>query len=136
MQDNQVLQEQEPVETKVCGMCKKPIEMAKFKIHEIGCSRSNYICKICGDCVPKDEKEEHDSEAHTKVPCQFCKVVFEKRKHKDHEDQCHMKPKECRYCEQMIDFERYDSHVHYCGSKTKKCLECGRNVCLKDEDSH
>lgn len=43
MQTNQVLQE-EPVETKVCGTCEKPIELAKFRIHEIGCARNNYKC--------------------------------------------------------------------------------------------
>ena len=58
-----------PVETKVCSTCKQPIEVSKFRIHEIGCARNNYICNICGDLVAKAEREEHESQAHTKVVC-------------------------------------------------------------------
>ncbi|CDW86603.1 UNKNOWN [Stylonychia lemnae] len=134
MNDNQV--SDQPVETKTCSTCKKPIEVSKFRIHEIGCARNNYVCAVCGDLVAKAEKEEHDKEAHTKVACQYCKSEFEKRQFAGHEDSCFMRPQECRYCEQVIKYEDYERHVKYCGSKTKKCTECGRNICLKDEDSH
>ena len=68
MNDNQVMTDA-PVETKICSTCKQPIDVSKFRIHEIGCARNNYICKVCGELVAKSEKEEHDSEAHTKVVC-------------------------------------------------------------------
>jgi DNA-directed RNA polymerase subunit RPC12/RpoP len=67
MNDNQV--SAEPEATKICSTCKKPIEVSKFRIHEIGCARNNYICQICGDLVAKAEKEEHEKDAHTKVAC-------------------------------------------------------------------
>lgn len=136
-QDNQVLTEGgAPIETKKCGTCELMIDASKFRIHEIGCARNNYKCPTCGDIVAKAEREEHEAEAHTKIPCKFCKVDFDKRSHEKHELTCFMKPKECRYCEQLIEFEKFENHVGYCGSRTKKCLTCGRNVCFKDEDSH
>ena len=70
MQANQVIEETPaPVETKMCVTCERPIELAKFRMHEIGCARSNYKCTICGDIVAKSEREEHDKEAHVKVVC-------------------------------------------------------------------
>ena len=68
MQDNQVMQEN-PVETKVCSTCERPIELSKFRIHEIGCARSNYKCQVCKEIVAKTEREEHEKEAHAKVVC-------------------------------------------------------------------
>jgi DNA-directed RNA polymerase subunit RPC12/RpoP len=56
-------------ETKKCSTCEKQIELSKFRMHDIGCARSNYKCKECGDIVAKSDKEEHDKDAHTKVVC-------------------------------------------------------------------
>ena len=67
--DNQLQEESVPVATKKCGTCEKEIDATKFRIHEIGCARSNYKCKKCGEIVAKAEKEDHDNEAHTKEPC-------------------------------------------------------------------
>ena len=53
-----------PVETKRCPLCEKDIELAKFRMHDIGCSRANYKCKECNMCVPKAEREEHEEEEH------------------------------------------------------------------------
>jgi DNA-directed RNA polymerase subunit RPC12/RpoP len=103
--DNQVPVEggsSEPVPTKRCGTCERDIELPKFRMHEIGCARSNYKCAVCGEIVAKSEKEEHDKEAHTKVPCQYCNVEFSKKDHEPHESSCFAKPKPCRYCEQVI----------------------------------
>ena len=108
MQDNQVSSEQVPVETKVCSTCQQPIEVSKFRIHEIGCARNNYRCPQCGDLVAKSEKAEHEQEAHVKVGCKFCKAEFQKREIQKHEDTCFMKPKLCHYCEQTIDYERFE----------------------------
>ena len=105
MQDNQVMQETTaPVETKMCATCERPIELAKFRMHEIGCARSNYKCTICGDIVAKSEREEHEKEAHVKVVCQFCDIQFEKKQFIGHEDTCFMRPQPCKYCEQTIKF--------------------------------
>jgi DNA-directed RNA polymerase subunit RPC12/RpoP len=30
---------EDPVETKRCGLCSKDIEVTKFRMHDIGCSR-------------------------------------------------------------------------------------------------
>ena len=63
--DNQVPAEggsSEPVPTKRCGTCERDIEVPKFRMHEIGCARSNYKCAVCGEIVAKSEKEEHDKE--------------------------------------------------------------------------
>ena len=49
-------------ETKTCGFCGKEIPVAKIRIHDVMCSRINYICKKCGMCVVKAEREQHDEE--------------------------------------------------------------------------
>lgn len=70
--DNQLpptTEDSTPVQTKKCGTCEKEIDVTKFRIHEIGCARSNYKCPQCGEIVAKSDKEEHDKEAHTKVVC-------------------------------------------------------------------
>ena len=59
------------VETKTCGMCQKPIEMAKFRLHEVACSRQNYKCAKCGEVVPKADKEQHELDEHTEKPVQI-----------------------------------------------------------------
>ena len=56
-------------ETKMCSTCSRAIEVSKFRMHEIGCARSNYRCAECGDVVAKSEKEEHEKEAHVKLKC-------------------------------------------------------------------
>ena len=53
-----------PEPTKRCPLCDKDIPVSKFRMHEIGCMRANYRCKVCNMCVPKDEKEEHEEEWH------------------------------------------------------------------------
>ena len=58
----EVLECLEAAETMRCPMCEKDIEKSKFRMHEIGCYRANYKCKQCGQCVPKEDKEEHDEE--------------------------------------------------------------------------
>ena len=59
-------------ETKICSNCEKPIELAKFRMHEIGCARNNYKCRECGEIVAKAEREEHEETAHKPVTCKFC----------------------------------------------------------------
>ena len=113
--DNQVL---EVVPTKKCGNCEQEIEAPKFRMHEVGCLRNNIKCKVCGEIVAKEEKEEHDNEAHKKVQCQHCSIEFDKRSLAPHVESCFMKPKGCKFCEQTLKFEEYDKHIGYCGSKT------------------
>jgi hypothetical protein len=52
---------------KTCSICDQQVPESKFRLHEIGCARSNYRCRECGVAVAKDEKEEHEAEAHVKV---------------------------------------------------------------------
>jgi endogenous inhibitor of DNA gyrase (YacG/DUF329 family) len=55
--------------TKRCGTCEREIEVSKFRMHEIGCARNNYKCPTCGEIVAKNDREDHNKEAHTKVVC-------------------------------------------------------------------
>ena len=59
---------EQQVETKTCSMCQKPIEVAKFRLHEVACARQNYKCSKCGEVVPKADREEHELEMHTEKP--------------------------------------------------------------------
>lgn len=59
-------------DTKVCATCEEQIPAGKHRMHELGCARMNYKCTTCGEVVLKEEKEEHEEEAHTKVKCQYC----------------------------------------------------------------
>ena len=56
-------------EMKQCSNCEEMIPIAKHKMHELGCARMNYKCKVCGEVVLKEDREEHEAEAHTKQKC-------------------------------------------------------------------
>ena len=73
------------VETKKCGTCERDIEVSKFRMHEVGCARSNYKCPQCGDIVAKAEREEHENEAHVQISCKHCNTQFQKRMIEKHE---------------------------------------------------
>lgn len=75
-------------ETKTCSTCDKPIELSKFRMHDIGCSRQNYKCKDCGQCIAKADKEEHDEEEHKNMVCPDCAFTAPKFKYADHEAKC------------------------------------------------
>ena len=81
------------VETKVCSNCEKPIELTKFRMHEIGCARNNYKCRECGEVVAKAEREEHEETAHKPIKCQYCSHTAPTAKFGNHEETCDMKPK-------------------------------------------
>jgi hypothetical protein len=105
-------------ETKKCGTCERDIEVGKFRMHEIGCARMNYKCRVCGEVVAKEDKEDHEAEAHKKEVCQYCKFEAMASEFGTHEETCELKPKKCLYCEQILDFERYLNHIEQCGSRT------------------
>lgn len=63
------------VEYKTCPMCGKQIEASKFRMHEMGCIRQNYICPKCKKCVAKSDKEEHDENE-----CEFSENVIARKK--------------------------------------------------------
>ena len=67
--------EEGPVEYKHCNLCDKDIEASKFRMHDIGCSRSNYRCPKCKKCVAKCDKEEHDDDE-----CDFSEKVIQRKK--------------------------------------------------------
>ena len=54
-------------EMKQCSTCERMIEISKFRMHDIGCARMNYKCKLCGEVVAKAEKDEHEANSHKKV---------------------------------------------------------------------
>ena len=70
-----------PVEYKKCPMCGKDIELSKFRMHEMGCMRQNYICPKCKQCVAKSDKEEHDENE-----CPFSEKVIAAKKAKEDEE--------------------------------------------------
>ena len=84
-----------PVETKKCSLCEKDIEVPKFRMHEIGCLRSNYKCKECGMCVAKEDKEDHEEEEHAEMTCSNCNFTAPKYRYKNHSENCALKPKSC-----------------------------------------
>jgi hypothetical protein len=74
---------------KKCGTCKREIPASKIRMHEIGCARSNYLCKVCGEVVAKDEKEEHEETAHVMVKCKHnCGFEANKAQFANHEETC------------------------------------------------
>ena len=94
----------------MCSTCERQIPMSKFRMHEIGCARNNYKCKVCGEVVAKCDREEHEAEAHAKVKCQYCNFEELKSKFGDHEENCDFKPKMCEFCESLIPFEKFIDH--------------------------
>ena len=51
------------VETKKCTLCDKDIEVAKFRMHEIGCQRYYHRIKENEEAEAKAEKEKQEAEA-------------------------------------------------------------------------
>ena len=49
-------------EKKECPICKAQIEISKFRLHDVACSRQNYLCVSCGLAVLKSERKYHDEE--------------------------------------------------------------------------
>ena len=50
----------------------KPIEVAKFRLHEVACARNNYKCTKCGEVVPKADREQHEEDEHSDKPMLAC----------------------------------------------------------------
>ena len=65
--------------TKICSVCGKDIETAKYRIHEASCARNNYKCPQCNEVVAKAEKEHHEAEYHAVVSSAFltCEYLVE-----------------------------------------------------------
>ena len=82
-------------ETKKCPMCEKDIPISKFRMHEIGCTRSNYRCPKCNKCVAKADKEEHDENE-----CEFSPNVIAMKKAKEEEERQHKIEEEKRIKEE------------------------------------
>jgi DNA-directed RNA polymerase subunit RPC12/RpoP len=87
------------------------IEMSKFRMHDVGCARMNYKCKVCGEVVLKAEKDEHEAKAHAKVQCQYCQYSEIASKFGTHEERCELRPKPCQYCTKLFSFEKLLDHV-------------------------
>ena len=100
------------------------IDASKFRMHDIGCARSNYKCKVCGEVVPKADKDEHEATAHKMVSCQYCKFSELATKFGNHEDHCELRPKICEYCNKLFPIEKLLDHVEICGTRTEKCSDC------------
>ena len=127
---------EEPIETKLCPICSQQIEVSKFRMHDIGCSRQNYKCKECGACVAKADKEDHEEEEHTKITCENCAFSAIKFKYGDHETKCPKKPQPCDFCDKTIPFHDKQDHYQLCGSKTEQCSKCEGYVKLMDKKDH
>lgn len=107
-----------PVETKRCPLCEKDIELAKFRMHEIGCARANYKCAECGMCVPKAEREEHEEEEHAVMTCAHCGFSAPKYRYKNHDENCALQPKTCEFCGIAVKVADWQDHYNLCGNKT------------------
>jgi hypothetical protein len=112
------------------------IEKSKMILHERYCIRNLYRCKECDKVVEKKDKEEHDLEFHTPVPCVHCNKSQEKSKMEEHLKVCPKRPKECPYCEVEFKAEKFDEHIVLCGCKTTLCPKCNKYIQRKDWDVH
>lgn len=73
------------------------------------------------------------------VQCEYCKdFESERTLMSDHQQYCHMKPKQCKFCELVINGgeDEYYKHLSYCGSKTKECEVCGFKIMAKELEGH
>ena len=76
----------------------------------MGCSRQNYKCKECGECVPKADKEEHDEDCSREVKCEQCGFTAKNHIFKGHYLSCAQKPQACKFCGKEIPFYQIDEH--------------------------
>ena len=123
-------------ETTKCDNCEEEIDNSKYKMHSVRCARFNYKCKVCGEVVLLEDKEEHEEEAHAKQKCQHCNFEALVNDFGTHENTCELRPKQCLYCEQVHKFETYIDHVEKCGNKTNMCGKCNTYVRNKDREQH
>lgn len=123
-------------EQKKCPTCERLIDISKYRMHDIGCARNNYKCKLCGEVVAKAEKEEHEENAHKQTQCQYCKFSEIATKFGNHEEHCELRPKNCEYCSKLFPIEKLLDHVDACGTRTEKCEDCQRFVRFKDKGNH
>jgi len=112
------------------------IEKSKMMLHEVYCMKNLYKCKECGKPVEKKQKEAHDLEFHTPVPCPHCNLPQEKTKLEEHIKNCPKKPKLCEFCELEMPTDKYTDHIIVCGSKTNLCPKCGKYIQRKDWSLH
>ena len=78
------------VETKKCSTCERDIEVSKIRMHEIGCARMNYKCTICGEIVAKEDREDHEEEAHVEIKCKYCGFSAIQSEFGNHEATCEL----------------------------------------------
>ncbi len=52
---------------RACFNCKKPVELAKLRLHESTCKRMTFKCSKCNEMIPKCEEEQHEFEVHNIV---------------------------------------------------------------------
>lgn len=131
-QENSGLQE-----LKLCDNCKKEVSAVNFLMHTVHCHRNIALCKICDEPFPKNEIDQHVTEAHSKIRCNRCGKEVEQQKAKAHEEfNCAKRLVKCGFCEMDIQFGDQTEHEDYCGSRTERCGVCGQYVMVKYLDIH
>ena len=119
-----------------CSNCGKDIESLKMILHERYCSLNVRKCSICEEPVPIDEYNEHKSNEHPDIKCEFCGKMMGNIEYKSHLKECSKKLFACQYCELYMNKNELKDHEYQCGSKTTTCPYCNQTVTKKDYELH
>ena len=119
-----------------CSNCGKDIESLKMILHERYCSLNVRKCSICEEPVPIDEYNEHKSNEHPDIKCEFCGKMMSNIEYKSHLKECSKKLFACQYCELYMNKNELKDHEYQCGSKTTTCPYCNQTVTKKDYELH
>jgi hypothetical protein len=105
-------------------------------MHEPFCLKNVIKCEICLEPVNREEIEDHQTEAHTRIDCTDCGKKFEKKLLTSHKKKCNHKQSNCEYCEIQITKDELHDHEYVCGSKTDECTVCFKPVMLRERELH
>jgi hypothetical protein len=121
-----------PANSSQCAHCSRWIPTATITLHQLQCSRLNWVCPTCQFVCPVSEKDKHTSIAHAIVKCE-CGFESEGDLVALHREfECHLRPFSCPYCNLSMPYGNRASHIRDCGSRTTKCSTC--NVWVKNSD--
>ncbi|XP_041915643.1 TNF receptor-associated factor 2 isoform X2 [Alosa sapidissima] len=92
--------------------------------HEGQCDYERITCEACQQCILRSEKDRHNErecEART-LNCKYCKVSFNFKDIKAHDEICIKYPMQCKDCgKKKIPREKFPEHIKTCAKSKTAC---------------
>ncbi|KAJ8414073.1 hypothetical protein AAFF_G00066710 [Aldrovandia affinis] len=92
--------------------------------HEGACRFERMQCEVCHNLIPRGELDKHAEREcqERRLNCKYCKVTFDFRDIKAHDEICQKFPLPCNGCgKKKIPREKFSDHVKSCGKFRSPC---------------